>query len=180
VFDDLRRHLGKYYGKYSGEVTKNDPEGTDNMGLIVVKVPSVFGVDAEVTARPCLPYGHFFIPAEGTKVWIEFEGGDTDYPIWVGSWYPQGKTPSPAAISPPDNRVIQTASGHTIELMDKSGSEKIVLHHKGGSELAIDSDGTITITSKKDIALVANDGNGDVTIKANNVKVSVQSTMDVS
>src|SRR6516164_3467460 len=124
MFEDVRHHAGKYYGKYRGAVVQNDAD-PDHMGSIVVTVPSIFGPDAKVTARPCLPYGHFFIPPVGTQVWIEFEGGHTDYPIWVGTWYPRGATAAPAAISPPDNRVIQTASGHTIEIMDKAGEEKI-------------------------------------------------------
>jgi|SRR6516162_4601622 hypothetical protein len=100
----LSHHVGKYYGKYSGTVIANDQDD-DNMGTIVVSLPSLFGPDAQITARPCLPYGHFFIPDVGSAVWVEFEGGDKDYAIWVGTWYPQGSTPAPAAISPPDNRV---------------------------------------------------------------------------
>src|SRR5438093_1586430 len=113
MFEDLKRHAGKFYGKYSGEVTDNHDD--DFFGRIKVKVPSVFGADVEVRARPCFPYGHFFVPPVGAKVWVEFEAGNTSYPLWVGTWYPQGKTPQPAAMAPPDNRVIQTASGHTIE-----------------------------------------------------------------
>jgi len=160
MLDDLRRHAGKFYGKYSGKVTKNDTD-TDNMGRIVVKVPSVFGVNAEVAARPCLPYGYFFIPAVGTKVWIEFEAGDTDYPIWVGTWYPQGTTPQPAAIAPPDNRVIQTAAGHTIEIMDKEGEEKITIKHKGNAFISIDKQGSILLANQKGsyVQLDANEQN---------------------
>ncbi len=148
MFEGLRHHLGKYYGKYSGEVVANDQD-SENMGRIVVKLPTIFGPDAQVTARPCLPYGHFFIPSVGTKVWVEFEGGDTDYAIWVGTWYPQGKTPAQAAVSPPDNRVIQTESGHTIEIMDRQGSEKIVIKHKGNSFVSLDKDGTVVVGNQK-------------------------------
>ncbi len=38
---------------------------------------------------PCLPLagngsGAFFVPQIGAGVWIEFEQGDPDYPIWTG------------------------------------------------------------------------------------------------
>ena len=56
---DLQRHTGRYYSKYSGIVTDN--EDPDTLGKVKVQVPSVL-VDLEVWARPCLPYGHFFIP----------------------------------------------------------------------------------------------------------------------
>src|ERR1019366_6721535 len=67
MFDEIRRHAGKLYGKYSGQVVKNDID-PDNTGIILVTVPSVFGETITVPARPCLPYGHFFVPAEKTKV----------------------------------------------------------------------------------------------------------------
>jgi hypothetical protein len=147
MFDDLRRHIGKYYGKYSGLVVANDQD-KNNMGNIVVTLPTIFGPTAQITARPCLPYGHFFIPAVGSTVWVEFEGGDKDYAIWVGTWYPQGSTPQPAAISTPDNRVIQTASGHTIEIMDKEGAESITIKHKGNAFINIDKNGGVLISNQ--------------------------------
>src|SRR5436309_3371122 len=140
---ELERHAGKYYGKYSGEVTDNvDPQ---QLGRIKVRVPSVFGLDLEVMARPCMPYGHFFIPHVGCKVWVEFEAGDPNFPLWVGAWYPSGGPPAEAAQTPPDNRVIQTPSGHTIEIQDKSGEEKITIRHKLNSFIAIDKDGSVII-----------------------------------
>jgi hypothetical protein len=160
---DLKRHIGKYYGKYSGDVFKNDSD-PDNTGVIVVKVPSVFGQAAEVTARPCLPYGHFFVPAVGSKVWVEFEGGHTDYPIWVGTWYPKGETPPQAAQSPPDNRVIQTASGHTIEIMDKPGEEKITIKHKGNAFISIDKNGSVLLSDQKGSFVHLNAEQGEATI----------------
>lgn len=147
MFEMLTSQATKLYGKYSGQVTQNDKDA-NNTGIVMVKVPSVFGPDTEVPARPCLPYGHFFVPDVGTNVWIEFEAGDSDYPIYVGCWYANGATPQPAAISPPDDRVIQTASGHTIEIMDKSGAEKITIKHKGNAFLNIDSDGSILIANQ--------------------------------
>jgi len=113
-----------------------------------VKVPSVFGTDVEVRARPCFTYGHFFVPPVGAHVWIEFEAGDSRYPLWVGTWYAQGETPPEAAISPPDNRVVQTASGHTIEIMDKAGEEKITIKHKGKAFVNIDKKGSILIANQ--------------------------------
>jgi Type VI secretion system/phage-baseplate injector OB domain len=146
MFEMVTSHSQKMYGKYSGVVTKNDTD-TNNTGIVMVQIPSVFGT-AEVPARPCMPYGHFFVPAVGTNVWVEFEAGDPGYPIYVGCWYPNGATPPPAAISPPDDRVIQTASGHTIEIMDKAGDEKITIKHKGNAFLNIDKDGSILIANQ--------------------------------
>lgn len=161
---DLQRHVGKYYGKYSGEVTDNHDDS--KKGLIKVKMPTVFDdPDTEIVARPCLPYGHFFVPVVGSKVWIEFEAGNLGYAIWVGVWYPSDTLPQEAALNPPDNRVIQTDSGHTIELMDKDGEEKITIKHKGNAFITLDKNGSITIANSQgsNIYLNANDGQTTVT-----------------
>jgi hypothetical protein len=143
---DLSRHIGKFYGKYSGEVTNNEDD--EKRGQIKVKVPSVFGLNMEVTARPCFATAHFYVPPVGAKVWVEFEAGDPNYPLYVGVWYPVDAAPPEAAINPPDNRVIQTPSGHTIEMMDKEGEEKIVIRHKDNSFIAFDKDGNVVISNK--------------------------------
>ena len=145
MHDDLARHVGKFYGKYSGAVVDN--RDADYLGRVKVSVPSVLGSATTVTARPCLPARHFFVPDIGDQVWIEFEGGDVRYPLWVGVWWPKGKAPQEAQVSPPDNRVIQTPSGHTIEIMDKSGEERIVIRHKSKSAVTLDKDGGVTIAN---------------------------------
>jgi uncharacterized protein involved in type VI secretion and phage assembly len=146
ISPDLQRHAGHYYSKYSGIVTDNDDP--EQRGRVKVQVPSVLQ-DVEAWARPCLPYGHFFIPPVGTQVWVEFEAGDPNYPIWVGVWYLVDQVPEEAKISPPDNRVIQTASGHTIQIMDQDGEEKIVIKHKDDSFVSIDKNGSVLIANQK-------------------------------
>ena len=47
---------------------------------------------------PCTPYagkdiGMFTVPPEGSNVWVEFEGGDANYPIWSGCFWGQGELP---------------------------------------------------------------------------------------
>lgn len=164
--DDLSRHIGKFYGKYSGEVTDNADE--DFLGRIKVKVLSVFGADVVVRARPCFPYGHYFVPPIGAKVWVEFESGDLHYPLWVGTWYPVGKAPESASISPPDNRVIETPSGHTIQILDKDGEEKITIQHKSNAFIAIDKDGSVLVAAKNGSSVVLNAKDGNVMIVESN------------
>jgi len=144
---DLDRHIGKFYGKYSGVVTA--VEDDDHLGRITVKVPAVLGTEVAVLARPCLPFGHSFVPPVGAKVWVEFEAGNPSFPLWVGCWYPTGTTPTEAAVQPPENRVIQTPSGHTIEMLDTAGEEKITIRHKGNAFLSIDKNGSVLISNSK-------------------------------
>jgi hypothetical protein len=81
--------LPKSYGKYRGVVTDNsDPL---MLGRIVAVCPAIS--DGPLTwALPCVPWGGpqtgmFIVPPVGAGVWIEFEQGDIDYPIWAGCFW---------------------------------------------------------------------------------------------
>jgi hypothetical protein len=73
------------------------------MGRIQVKVPTVLGQGTLSWAMPCVPYagpgvGFFAIPPVGANVWVEFEGGDPDYPIWSGCFWGLGEVPVVPAL----------------------------------------------------------------------------------
>src|SRR5258707_12387304 len=80
----------KYYGKYRGTVLNNvDPM---QMGRIQVMVPDVSNVIPSSWAMPCVPIagkqmGAYVVPQVGAGVWVEFEQGNPDYPIWVGGFW---------------------------------------------------------------------------------------------
>jgi hypothetical protein len=80
----------RYYGKYRGTVLNNiDPE---QRGRIMAIVPDVQGLTPTSWALPCVPIagkqnGIYVVPKIGDGVWIEFEQGDPDYPIWVGGFW---------------------------------------------------------------------------------------------
>jgi len=143
--DDLRRHAGKFYGKYRGIVMENKDENFQ--GLLAVAVPSVFGEKAIVHAKACMPYGHFFVPPPETQVWVEFEEGDPKSPIWSGAWLPVKKAPVEAQMDPPDSRVIQTPAGHTIQIVDKEGEEKIIIRHAKDAFVSIDAKGSVLLSN---------------------------------
>jgi Type VI secretion system/phage-baseplate injector OB domain len=77
----------RYFGKYRGTVVNGfDPTGE---GKIQVNVP---GISMMNWATPCVPFadvlmGSFVMPRPGANIWVEFEKGDPDLPIWVGSWW---------------------------------------------------------------------------------------------
>jgi hypothetical protein len=136
----------RYFGKYAGVVSDNaDPE---KRAHLKVKVPAVLGPTLEVWARPCLPFGHFFVPAVGTKIWVEFEAGDAGFPIWAGVWYAQGEVPLDAELNPPVQRMIHTPSGHAVELHDEDGEEKILIRHKSNAFLSFDKEGGVLAANK--------------------------------
>jgi hypothetical protein len=163
---DLDRHVGRYYGKYSGVVA--DEADSTKRGVLQVKIPPVFGPDTVVSARPCFPYGHYFVPPAGTKVWVEFEAGDPGHPLWVGTWFADGEVPPEAAVDPPDARVIQTASGHTIQLDDTSGSEKVLVRHKSDAFISMDADGGVLLANKSGAFVFLNAAKGEVSVVSQN------------
>ena len=70
-----------YYGVYRGKVlARNDPM---NMGRLQVFVPSI--LSGSTWAEACQPYGATSnLPPVGTTIWVMFEEGDPNYPIWIG------------------------------------------------------------------------------------------------
>jgi uncharacterized protein involved in type VI secretion and phage assembly len=125
---------GRYFGKYRGTVVRNvDSTGC---GCLDVQVPAIFG-DTTVTARPCVPYagpqvGFYAMPPEGAGVWIEFEGGNIGYPIWVGCFWADGQIPT--ADARPGVKFLRTDK-LSIRIDDDTG--ELVIETQGGSSLSL-------------------------------------------
>src|SRR5690349_20692740 len=82
LLDETSRHVGRYYGKFRATVV--DTADEENLGMLQVEVPDVFGDGVVVSAEACLPYAQFAIPQKGAVVWVEFEAGDPERPLWIG------------------------------------------------------------------------------------------------
>lgn len=110
----------RYLGKYRGTVINN--LDLENRGRIQAIVPDVQGLIPTTWAMPCLPAagkgsGAFFVPEIGSGVWIEFEQGDADYPIWTGCfWGITAELPEMGIVSPPPtpNMVLQTTGRNSV------------------------------------------------------------------
>jgi hypothetical protein len=93
---------GQYYGKYRGKVAANtDPL---ELGRVQVTCPAVLGDGRLAWALPCTPYagpgvGFFAVPPVGADVWVEFECGDPDHPIWAGCFWSTGQVPARPALA---------------------------------------------------------------------------------
>jgi uncharacterized protein involved in type VI secretion and phage assembly len=132
---------GQFYGKFRGVVSDNgDPS---NLGRIKAKVPDVYGEEESGWAMPAVPYagnsvGLFLIPPTNALVWIEFEHGDPDYPIWSGCFWADNEVPvSPASA---DKKVLKTGAG-TITLDDTEGSTSITIETTNSLKLKMDQQG---------------------------------------
>ena len=135
----------KHHGKFRGKVTDiNDPL---LIGRIRAKVPDVMGDEDSGWAMPCAPFGgsgagFFALPTVGAGVWIEFEQGDPDYPIWSGCWFGSMAEMPPVLQAPLYNKVIiTTAGGNSILLDDTPGIGGITLETSGGQKIKLSATG---------------------------------------
>ena len=147
-----------FYGKYRGMVFDN--EDPQLLGRLQAFVTDVLGETPTTWALPCLPMaagtgppmGFFCVPPIGAGVWIEFEHGDPDKPIWSGCWYSEGTQPPLAPLSPPPTSqlVIQTQLGTTLSISDLPAPPGgILLKTPGGAMISISDTAGILISNGK-------------------------------
>src|SRR5690242_11741799 len=116
----------RFYGKYRGKVADNiDPLF---LGRIIPIVPAV-SPEPLTWAMPCTPYagqevGLYTMPPIDANVWIEFEAGDTNFPIWTGCFWEEGQIPF--AAPDPDLFIFQTTSLKLV-MRDVPGAGGITL-----------------------------------------------------
>lgn len=164
----------RYYGKYRGLVVDNaDPE---HLGRLTLRVPSVLGSDVVTGwATPCVPYGGdanqgvLFIPEVGAGVWVEFEEGDLEFPIWVGTFWskPGGESEAPkpnaadgaedgAVQDPPTSKIIKTKKGHTLQFEDGDDARITLCEGVNKHLITLEANG-ITIKDKFGNEIVTTD-----------------------
>lgn len=122
--------MRRFFGKYRGKVTANkDPF---HLGRIQVNVPAIFGEERDSWAMPCSPYagkdiGWFAIPPIQSNVWVEFEAGDPDYPIWTGCFWAIDELPQVAKVEDPVKIQVFRTEGITLSLKNLGESKGVFL-----------------------------------------------------
>jgi uncharacterized protein involved in type VI secretion and phage assembly len=149
-----------YFGIYRGTVVNNiDPLQT---GRIMAIVPAVSGVIPTTWCDPCFPFtgvqmGAFMMPQIGASVWVQFQGGDPDYPVWMGGLYPNsGEVPALALAGVPadPNIVFQTTLQNALVLSDLPGpTGGIMLKSTTGATIIVNDTG-IYIQNGKGASIV--------------------------
>lgn len=171
---------GRFTGKYRATVMLNtDPE---QRGRLQLMIPDVLGPIPSTWAEACVPLagptgpgmGVHFVPPIGAGVWVEFEQGDINYPIWVGCrWGAPSDIPMLAKAGLPvsPSIVMQTLGQHALVISDmpptpvtgglmlKSGiANAMIVVNDSGIYISNGQGATITMIGKtvaiNDIALV--------------------------
>jgi uncharacterized protein involved in type VI secretion and phage assembly len=138
----------KFYGLYRGTVINNiDPMQT---GRLQVIAPDVGGLTPSSWAMPCVPFagkqsGVFVVPSIGSGVWLQFENGDPDYPVWTGGWWGSvAEVPALALAGIPvsPNIVLQTLGQNSLVISDLPGpTGGIMLKSTTGATLIVNDTG---------------------------------------
>jgi phage gp45-like len=126
-----------FYGKYRGKVV--DTADTTKRGRLKVTVPAVMG-DQELWAMPCVPYagaqiGFFALPPAGSSVWVEFEGGNLNQPIWAGCFWQDGEIEDADAV---EGIAFWKTPGVKIRIDNDAGTLEI--ETSGGSKITVKGD----------------------------------------
>ncbi|HWS90089.1 MAG TPA: phage baseplate assembly protein V [Pyrinomonadaceae bacterium] len=153
----------KYYGKFRGTVVNNiDPM---KLGRLLVQVPDVLGIVPSSWAVPCVPLagptgppmGVWMVPPIGAGVWVEFEQGDPNYPIWTGCRWglPTDVPPLAHAGNPASpSIVLQTTLQNSLVISDMPGpAGGIMLKTTTGAMIMVNDVG-ITISNGKGATIV--------------------------
>jgi len=167
----------RFYGKYRAIVVDN--EDPAHLGRLKLRIPSVLGTDVVTGwATPCTPYGgaadqgFLFVPERNAGVWVEFEEGDLEFPIWVGTYWSrpgaESQLPKPQADDgteqdevrdPPTRKIIKTLKGHTIQFEDKDSEELVtIVEAVNGNVITLNKDGITIVDTSQNTVVLSDDG----------------------
>jgi uncharacterized protein involved in type VI secretion and phage assembly len=154
----------RHFGKYRGTVVNTlDPQRLARLQAIV---PDIFGTQPTSWAMPAVPFagagaGFLALPPVGSGVWIEFEQGDPDYPIWTGCWWGSpSEVPTVVPVGQPgvDQAAVVTRGRHALVISDLPGpAGGVVVSTPSGARIAVTDTGIIIDNGKgASIALTGN------------------------
>lgn len=175
-----------FFGKYRGKVVMNlDPL---QQGRIVPLVPAVSEFPLS-WALPSTPYGgpgvgFFALPPIGANVWIEFEQGDANHPVWSGCFWAEGEAPARPAV--PTTFVMKTQTALvqvddlrtevTVEVVGPAGVRRI----QAGPQGITIACNEVTITVQQAAIQLTNVGS-KASVAPSGVKLTAEtSTIDLS
>jgi type VI secretion system (T6SS) baseplate-like injector VgrG len=182
----------KIFGKHRGKVLENvDPL---MLGRIMVDVPALPGIHLN-WAMPCVPYagpevGFYAIPPVGADVWVEFEGGNPNAPIWSGCFWSEGQVPLGGPL--PETKIFKTesvtlilndvpgAGGLTIEVAPPAVEVPLTMtFNVEGVQILVGETTTISMTVEDTIVLTTPPA--EVTISAEAISLAIPaSTMTLA
>lgn len=143
--------MKQYFGKYRGKVENNlDPM---MQGRLQVSVASVLGSGTLYWAMPCVPMagpqmGIFALPPRNANVWVEFEAGDPNKPIWSGCFWGLGEYPPSLPVPEGMSQIFVKTKMASLTLDDTPGTGGLVVEMTGMGKVEMKSTG-MTVTNSQ-------------------------------
>lgn len=161
--------FGRYYSYYRARVVDNkDPEFR---GRIKVNCPYIDpNTNLPQWVLPMSPYagkdhGYFFVPEIDEGVYITFEHGHKDYPLYAFQWWIKGAMPADFAKSPPTARGIRTKAKHQLLFEDDPAKLKVELRTSKGHIIQVDEIAeTLLIKTVKGMKMLFEDKTKKITV----------------
>lgn len=146
----LENVIGRYYSSYRGFVYSNeDPENLNRLQLLVPHLNP--RVPDETWAYPKNNYsgngyGLHILPKKGNMVWVEYEFGNLDNPIWSFGHYSENQK----AEEFTDDNIFgfKTPAGSLVIINDNEGEESISIKLKDYKDTIEITPDILTIESK--------------------------------
>lgn len=151
VEDDGLESMGRYYGEYRALV--DDREDPKHLGRIKLIIPIISGdLPYDYWAFPVGNYsgdgyGAQCIPNKGDMVWVSFDMGDPEYPIWKHGHFGEGEPPEDDQLKNYDSYWFRSPKGNMVLIDDTKGT--IYVRHSEGQALEIDKESISLISGEK-------------------------------
>jgi uncharacterized protein involved in type VI secretion and phage assembly len=122
--------------------------------------------------------GGFFLPEVGDEVLVSFEQGDINYPYVIGAlWNSVHLPPSSNEDGNNNIRKITSRSGHEIIFYDddRGGEEKLEVHSKAGHRITLDDS-----SGSAKIAIVDKTGSNTIVIDSVQNTITIESAANLA
>lgn len=166
---------GRLPGLYRGIVEENH-DTLGNTARLQVSIPGLLdGATLKVWAKPCVPYagpsvGFYSLPPKKAQVWIAFEAGLINHPVWIGCCWGKGDLPDTTG---PTVKIWKTDK-ITIKIDDTA--DQILISTTSGTKVTLATDAKIesgSATHTVGAAGVTSEaGSGKVEVTAAAVKIN--------
>jgi phage baseplate assembly protein V len=132
--------------------------------------------------------GLYYLPEVDDEVVVAFENGVIDHPYVLGAvWNGKDKPPESNSDGKNNMRSMRSRSGHIVRLDDTAGAEKIEIIDKTGNNKVVvtSSDNKIHISAQSDITIESStgklklSGNGIEITSMTDIKIQANTTMDM-
>jgi uncharacterized protein involved in type VI secretion and phage assembly len=167
---------GRFYGVAFAVVTNNkDP---DQLGRVKLKLPWMADAAETDWARVVSPMagkdrGLYFLPEVDDEVLVAFEHGNPESPYVLGAlWNGKDKPPETNRDGKNDVRTIKSRSGHVIRLTDTKDGETIEIVDMSAKNSIVISTKDNRITIKADADIVIEAGKGKLALQGNGVEIT--------